>query len=269
MCRTQSAAEKEDLNMKRAGDLRAEAREALRGKWLIAILAGLLAMILNGALSSNGGVSFHFELTGQGMDAGIEFAGREIFTFDGGFDPQIVSLIVSGLLYVLLGAVALGILYFVLGSIVEVGYASFNLTLVDRLSPSIEQLFSYFSYWKTTALAAFWRTLYVIGWSLLFVIPGIVAGYSYAMTPYILAEHPEMDAKEAIRASKEMMIGNRWRLFCLELSFIGWDILAALLWGVGVIVLAPYKAAAQAAFYRELSGSQPRGNEFTLPDVEF
>ena len=89
------------------------------------------------------------------------------------------------------------------------------------------------------------------------------------MTPYILAEHPEMDAKEAIRASKEMMIGNRWRLFCLEFSFIGWDILASLLWGVGIVVLTPYKVAAQTAFYRELTGAQPREKDFTLPDLEF
>ncbi|MBQ2829458.1 MAG: DUF975 family protein [Oscillospiraceae bacterium] len=119
------------------------------------------------------------------------------------------------------------------------------------------------------ALAALWRTLYVLGWSLLFIIPGIVAGYSYAMTPYILAENPEMEPKDAIRASKEMMIGNRWRLFCLEISFIGWSLLASLTFGIGYFVLTPYQQAAQAAFYRELTGAQPRSDEFTLPNPEF
>lgn len=254
--------------MKKARDFRTEAREALRGKWLIAILAGFLATLLGGIGSSdNSGVTFHYDE--GGVHAGVEVAGQELFSFTEGLNPQITSLIVSGILYVLLIAIALAIVYFVLGSIIEVGYASFNLTLTDRLSPSIEQLFSYFSYWKTMALAALWRTLYIFGWSLLFIIPGIVAGYSYAMTPYILAENPEMEPKDAIRASKEMMIGNRWRLFCLEISFIGWSLLASLTFGIGYFVLTPYQQAAQAAFYRELTGAQPRSDEFTLPNPEF
>lgn len=253
--------------MKKARDFRAEARGALQGKWPIAVLAGFLAALLGGGASNSSGVSFHYE--DGSMDASLEVAGHELFSFSEGLSPQIMSLIISGILYVLLVAIVLGILYFVLGSIVEIGYASFNLTLIDRLSPSIDQLFSFFSYWKTTALAAFWRGLYTFLWSLLFVIPGIVARLGYAMTPYILAEHPEMEPKEAIRASKEMMIGNRWRLFCLELSFIGWDIVATLTLGIGYLLLIPYQKAAYAAFYRELSGAQPRENEFTLPDVEF
>ena len=93
-------------------------------------------------------------------------------------------------------------------------------------------------------------------WSLLFVIPGIVAGYSYAMTGYILAEHPELTASEAIEQSKQMMSGNRFRLFCLQFSFIGWDLLCALTLGIGNLWLRPYKQAAEAAFYREVSGTE-------------
>ena len=89
----------------------------------------------------------------------------------------------------------------------------------------------------------------------LFIIPGIVATYSYAMTEFILAEHPELTASEAIAQSKEMMTGNRWRLFCLHISFIGWDILCAFTLGIGNLWLRPYKQAANAAFYREISGT--------------
>ena len=94
--------------------------------------------------------------------------------------------------------------------------------------------------------------LYVFAWSLLFIIPGIIAGYSYAMTRYILAERPELTAQEALEHSRTMMAGNRWRLFCLQLSFIGWDILAALTLGIGNLWLNPYKQAATAAFYRDV-----------------
>ena len=96
--------------------------------------------------------------------------------------------------------------------------------------------------------------MYILLWSLLLIVPGIMATYSYAMTDYILAEHPELTASEAIAQSKAMMDGSRWRLFCLHLSFIGWDLLCALTLGLGNLALTPYKQAAEAAFYRDLCG---------------
>ena len=91
---------------------------------------------------------------------------------------------------------------------------------------------------------------------MLFIIPGIIANYSYAMTGFILAEYPEMTAGEAIERSKEMMDGNRFRLFCLQLSFIGWSILCSFTFGIGNLWLRPYRQAATAAFYREISGTE-------------
>lgn len=100
---------------------------------------------------------------------------------------------------------------------------------------------------------------------LLLIIPGIMASYSYAMTGYILAEHPELTASEAIAQSKDMMAGNRWRLFCLQFSFIGWDILCALTLGIGNLALRPYRHAAEAAFYRELcGGTVPEDEEYSV-----
>ena len=88
------------------------------------------------------------------------------------------------------------------------------------------------------------------------MIPGIIAFYAYSMAPYIMVENPELSAKEAMKASKELMKGNKWRLFCLSFSFIGWDILAALSFGIGHIVLCPYVEAAGAAFYRAIKENQ-------------
>ena len=149
--------------------------------------------------------------------------------------------------------VLLGVLFFLLGSIIEVGYALFNLELVDGTEAPIEVLFAYFYNWKTTAATRFLKTLYVFLWSLLLFIPGIIASYSYAMTRYILAENPEMTATQAIERSKQIMEGNRFRLFCLQFSFIGWDILCVFTLGIGNLWLTPYKQAAEAAFYREIS----------------
>jgi uncharacterized membrane protein len=71
------------------------------------------------------------------------------------------------------------------------------------------------------------------------------------MTPFIMAEHPEMTAKEAITASKHAMDGHKFELFCLGFSFIGWGILAILTLGIGFIFLSPYIEASWAAFYRD------------------
>ena len=167
----------------------------------------------------------------------------------------LTGFIVGSATFIILAAVVMAVVYFILGSVVGVGYSRFNLDLVDRQKePEIGILFGYFKFWKTTAAASFLQGLYVFLWSLLFIIPGIVAGYSYAMTDYILAEHPELTAGEAIEQSKAMMYGNRFRLFCLQFSFVGWDLLCALTLGIGSLWLRPYKQAAEAAFYRDISG---------------
>lgn len=95
--------------------------------------------------------------------------------------------------------------------------------------------------------------VYEFLWSLLLIVPGIVKAYSYAMAPYILADNPGMGANEAITRSRKMMDGHKWRLFCLEISFIGWALLNALTLGFGTLWLAPYQATAFAHFYDELS----------------
>ena len=90
-------------------------------------------------------------------------------------------------------------------------------------------------------------------WTCLFIIPGIVMGYAYSMTFYIMKDHPEYSALEAIRASKEMMKGYKMKLFLLQLSFIGWEIVAVLFCcGIGLLWVEPYKQAAIAELYEHI-----------------
>jgi len=238
--------------MKYAADFRRIAREALSGKWMIAVLVGLVAMLLGGA--SSGGPEVKLNIDASGANASFEFAGQTIFSTGGGLDSEIGAFLVGSAIYITIAAIVMAVVYFVLGSIISVGYARFNLDLVDRGEPGFETLFGYFSYWKTTAIARLLQSVYILLWSLLFIIPGIIATYSYAMTEFILAENPDLTASEAIARSKEMMSGNRWRLFCLHFSFVGWDILSSLTLGIGNLWLRPYKQAANAAFYREITG---------------
>ena len=241
--------------MKYAADFRRIARNALSGRWTTAVIAGLIASLL-GAVASNG-PEIEWNINDSGANMGLEFAGQQIYTTGGGWNEALTGFLIGSATLIVLAALVMAAVYFILGSVVGVGYSKFNLDLVDRQKePKIGTLFGYFIFWKTTVAANFLQGLYVFLWSLLFIIPGIMAGYSYAMTGYILSEHPELTASEAIAQSRQMMYGNRWRLFCLQFSFIGWDLLCALTLGIGELWLRPYKRAAEAAFYREVSGTE-------------
>jgi len=246
--------------MKIAADFRKIARESLTGKWFIAVLAGIVASLLGGLASE--GAQVKINIDASKADVSFNFAGINIFSTGGGFNSNIAAFIAGTFFFFIIIALAMAVIYFILGSFIGVGYAKFNLNLVDKKESAFETLFEYFSYWRTTAATRLLRGLYVFLWSLLFVIPGIVAGYSYAMTDYILAENPNLTASQAIEQSKTMMRGNRFRLFCLQFSFIGWGILATLAFGIGHLWLTPYKQAAYAAFYREVSGTEYIAEEY-------
>ena len=162
----------------------------------------------------------------------------------------------------------LGIVSFILGGTVELGYAKFLLKQYDRKQLQFSDLFSQFERFGTGFAQKFLRTLFTVLWSLLFIIPGIVKGLSYAMTPFILEEHPEMTASEAIKASMRLMDGHKMDLFILGLTFIGWQILACLTMGIGFLFLNPYMNAAYAAFYRSISTGRQEARAY-VPPVEF
>lgn len=91
-----------------------------------------------------------------------------------------------------------------------------------------------------------WMSLFTYLWSLLFVIPGIVKSYSYALTPYLLATHPEIGAKQALKLSMKLMDGKKGELFLLDLSFLGWGLLSVLTFGaLSVFYVSPYQTATQ------------------------
>lgn len=94
-------------------------------------------------------------------------------------------------------------------------------------------------------------SIFVMLWSLLLLIPGIIKAYAYRLTPYILVDNPELSANEAINLSRKMMKGHKFDLFCLELSFIGWILLGILTLGVGYLWLLPYMTTTLAGFYQD------------------
>ena len=101
-------------------------------------------------------------------------------------------------------------------------------------------------------------------WSLLFFIPGIVKSYSYARTPYLLATHPEIGAKQALKVSMKLMNGKKGELFVLDLSFLGWILLSGLTCGVlSVFYVSPYQTTTKTLWMRQLVAQAEANGELT------
>ena len=148
-----------------------------------------------------------------------------------------------------LSATGIGSIF--LGFIV-VGYYAVNLSLIRTKTAKIEDLFSGCKNFVTNFLAYLLMAIFTFLWSLLFIIPGIVKSIAYSMTPYILNDHPEMSATEAITESRKMMNGHKMEYFVLQLSFLGWIILSSFTWGILLLYVMPYMQATSAAFYEKL-----------------
>ena len=241
----------------KARDFRALARQALSGRWGVAVLAGLVAVLLGGSIGSGDISSSASSATNRATDY------LQDYRWDiPDFVWQVLLLVASLLAFY-------SIVCFVIGGTVQLGYAKFNLALIDHKDAQVSDLFSQFHRFGDGFLLSLLTAIFVTLWTLLLIIPGIIAGYSYAMAPYILYEHPGLRPMDAIKASKDLMQGNKWRLFCLELSFIGWGLLCALTLGIGSLWLRPYEEAARASFYRQICYERSNGATTTFPNFTY
>ncbi|MDR0711793.1 MAG: DUF975 family protein [Prevotellaceae bacterium] len=135
------------------------------------------------------------------------------------------------------------------------GLSMFFLALARGEEVQFEQIFKGFNYFGT-ALAAYLLVLvFTLLWMLLLIVPGIIASISYSQIFFILADNPEMGAMEALRRSKKMMYGYKWKYFCLGLRFIGWSLLCILTLGIGFLWLGPYIYTSNAKFYDDLKAN--------------
>ena len=148
----------------------------------------------------------------------------------------------------------IGLVLFILALPLTWGYQTLFLGAVRGGEATAKDMFEgynkeLFSRVLTTTLLYY---VYVFLWSLLLLIPGCIKAYSYAMTPYILKDNPEMKNNAAIEESMRMMDGHKLELFMLDLSFIGWALLSLLTCGIGFLWLAPYMNMARVNFYEDL-----------------
>jgi len=136
------------------------------------------------------------------------------------------------------------------------GVAMFTLSISRKEDARIEQIFHGFQNFGNSLAAYLLMTLIVLLWALLLIIPGIIAAFSYSMTFFIMADEPAIGPMEALEKSKKMMNGYKWKLFCLNLRFIGWFLLCLLTLGIGFIFLTPYIYVSHAKFYEDLKANE-------------
>ncbi len=138
----------------------------------------------------------------------------------------------------------------------SVGLAIYFMCISRGQESRFEQIFNGFRYFVTALGAYLLMTLFIILWTLLLVIPGIIAALSYSMTYFILVDNPEIGAYEALKESKKLMDGYKMKLFLLLLSFIGWSLLCILTLGIGFLWLIPYIQVTMVKFYDDLKVSK-------------
>ena len=133
-----------------------------------------------------------------------------------------------------------------------VGYTGVFLRLARRSVAEVDQLFQGFNRFGIALGAYLLVSLFSSLWTLLLIIPGIVASLSYAMTFYIILDDPAVGPLQAITRSQTMMRGNKWKLFCLSWRFFGWGLLCILTLGIGFLWLVPYMQTTVAHFYDDV-----------------
>ena len=179
----------------------------------------------------------------------------------GNWTTAVVAYLIYSVLLGVLSSTGVGTLIF--SGVMSVGMSIVLMQISRAGTSKIESLFDGFRKGLgNNIVAGILVSLFTFLWSLLLIIPGIVKSYSYAMTFYILADNPDMAPTEAINKSKEMMKGNKWRLFCLDFSFFGWYLLSFLTLGILLLWVNPYSMQARVEFYESLKPQTAQDEAF-------
>ena len=193
-------------------DLMSQAREALSGRWDLAVGAFLVYMPIVLAL---------------------------------GYAPlQYPLLRLSGNMVMLL-----------VGGAFVLGITTFSLAIARKEKTNLEMFFSGFNYFVKALVLFLLTILFVLLWTLLLIIPGIIAAFSYSLVFFIMSDDPNIGAMEAIDKSKKMMYGYKWKFFCLGLRFIFWILLGFLTLGIGFLWIIPYLSVCCAKFYDDVKAN--------------
>jgi hypothetical protein len=264
-------------------DLKARGREAFKSNYwksvFVAFALGVLVFAGGGAGRAAGSGGWRYTSPEAAAAAAAasaygvqdeDFASGSYASDDYGYDasetdatdeylspevPTMTAVELAGILagtLLVIGAVGILLGVFVLLPL-EVGGKHFFVSNLRGPGRVQELLWAFDSSYLNIVKVMFLRDLKLLGWTLLFVVPGIVKYYEYRMIPYLLAEDPTLDCDAATAESRRMMDGNKWGAFVLDLSFLGWDLLSGLTLGlVGTFYSNPYHEGANAALFEAL-----------------
>jgi uncharacterized membrane protein len=152
--------------------------------------------------------------------------------------------------------VTFSLLNIIIGGPLALGAAIFSLSLSRGKEARLEQMFQGFNHFSAAFVAYLLIVIYVLLWTLLLIVPGIIAALGYSMTFYILADDPQIKPQDALRKSKSMMDGYKLKMFYLCLRFFLLALLCILTLGIGFLWLVPYVHVTMAKFYDDINAKE-------------
>lgn len=232
-------------------ELKEKGRFALKANYWKSVLCAFIISILTQGTTTYSRVNSTSENTQQKIDE-ITQSLNNFSQSEKAMAALLVFLTVAGISTVLI-IVTLAIKIFLLNPL-QVGCYGFFNDNVRNGDASLDSLKTGFNNYTHTFVTLFLRDAFLVLWTLLFIIPGIIKSYSYRMVPFIVRDNPDLSATEAITLSRQMMDGNKWRAFLFDLSFIGWALLGLITFNlVNIFWTNPYRQNANAALYHELA----------------
>ena len=229
-------------------EIKRQAKEAFHANYWPCVLMGFLFTI------GYGGVSISFGGSNSTKDIALAY-------------QQLQEVPESERIAIIIGASAMIFFLMLMSLVISIAVYAFRLFAIMPLSIGCSRFFldnsdgegsldvltcCYTRNYINTVKCLFARDWRIYLWSLLCIIPGIIKSYDYAMVHYIVAEHPDIDPKEALHASEQMMYGYRFSYFLFTLSFILWLMSALVTCGISLIFyVKPYMAQACAIWYQQ------------------
>lgn len=217
--------------------LKKNAKESLRNFFWSAVLVLVIQWVINNIIGLYSGSSWITQIMGY-INNTNAYAGQVSY-------PFLSSRYFIGIILTVL-----------IGSPITVGAIHF-FQKNRKEKAEISEIFFTFKNgtFLNVAVTLLLEGIYIALWAILFIIPGIVKSYEYYFIPYIMAENPDIDRREAFAMSKRMTNGFKWDVFVFELSFILWDLLVVVTFGIAIIYVAPYKQAATVELYECLKAN--------------
>lgn len=225
-------------------DLKRRAKSVLKGSYWKAFLVSIVMGLVSGGAGSMGGGS-------SSSDTSWDQSG-----FDGSFSAGNEGYLIAAIVVISIIAITMLIIFvakILIGYNLEVGGRRY---FVQAAQGDVNMGYLGHGFKKGRYLniikTMFWKDLIIFLWGLLLIVPGIIKSYAYSMVPYILADNPEVGHKRALELSDQMTKGDKFNIFVLELSFLGWYFLGALLCGLGIFFVVPYDHSTRAELYLDL-----------------